>query len=134
MPVILSHRRWEIYLPQVMSWKAQYHEPPTKMVSPTKALSKVLRKLARSSSANLKYLNITRTTGSPNHGPTTISSNLNRVDLLAITVLSLSPHPQRMDSLPPTNMTPRNIEKSTIHTNRRQTHSRTPGDCISTKV
>ena len=126
MPVRLIHRIREIYLPRALDHKAQSQEPPIQIYSPTKASSKGMGKLASRSAFHLQFLNITLINGSPTPGSTNIINHLNRVDLIAITVHSPSPHPQRMDSLNPTNTMPRKIETLTVNSHRRLTHYKTP--------
>ena len=104
IPVRFSNRKPEIYLPRVLSPKSQPYETPIQITSPTNDPPKGLGKLTRSSSVHLKPLNITSLSVSPASRFLTTLIYRYRVDLLAISVHSSSPTPQRTVSVLPNNM------------------------------
>ena len=126
MPVRSIHRRREIHVPHVMARKAQSHEPPIQISSPTKYLSKGLEKLAISFSVHLQPSKVCSLTVSPTYGSPATLSHHDRADLLVISGQGPSPHPKMVVSLPPTNTLPSNIKSPTIHIHRRWTRPRSP--------
>ena len=126
MSVRYKHRRREIHLSHVLYRKSQSHEPPMQMDSPTKDPPKGLVKLASSSPVQLQPLKIASPTCPSTSGSPDTLGYHGRVDLLATPGQYPSPTPQRMISLPPTNVPPRKTDPPKVHTHRRWTRPRSP--------